>query len=94
MIYPSSFQLGIPGIRDPVSHPYEIVRLTLENARRRTALTSKRFRPWIQGFADYAFHQGSYDSDDIGAQMRATEESGSDGWMLWNLRNQYDHAFN
>lgn len=29
MLYPSSFQFGIPGYRRPVEHPYQIVRLSL-----------------------------------------------------------------
>lgn len=93
MLYPSSFQFGIPGYRDPVSHPYEVVWLTLENGRRRVNLPSNRFRPWIQGFRDYAFHRGAFGTEQVEAQIRAAQEFGSDGWMLWNPQNRYEHAF-
>jgi hypothetical protein len=33
MVYPSGYKYGIPGCQEPVSHPYEIVHDTLENAR-------------------------------------------------------------
>jgi hypothetical protein len=29
----------------------------------------------------------------VAAQIRASHEFGSNGWMLWNPRNRYDHAF-
>jgi hypothetical protein len=55
MLYPSSFQFGIPGYRNPVQHPYEIVHRSLERALERTGPSPVRFRPWLQAFPDYAF---------------------------------------
>lgn len=55
MLYPSTFQLGIPGYRDPVAHPYEVVYQSLERALERTHAPPVRFRPWLQAFQDYAF---------------------------------------
>ena len=37
MLYPSGFQFGIPGYRNPVQNPYEIVFKSLEECKRRTA---------------------------------------------------------
>ncbi len=92
MLYPSCFQFGIPGYRIPVEHPYEIVHLTLDNALRRTQIPAVRFRPWIQAFRDYAFDRREFGARQIRAQIRGAEEFGSDGWMLWNPRNQYTDA--
>ena len=92
MLYPSGFQFGIPGYRNPVRHPYEIVSLSLERAGRRTGLPPVRFRPWLQAFRDYAFDHRSFGGDEIRAQIRAAEAFGSDGWMLWNPRNVYSGA--
>jgi hypothetical protein len=89
MLYPSGFQFGIPGIRDPVAHPYEIVRRSLEKARERTGVSPARFRPWLQAFKDYAFDRRPFDADEVQAQIRAAEEFGTNGWMLWNPRNVY-----
>jgi hypothetical protein len=89
MLYPSCFQFGIPGYRIPVAHPYEIVFLSLQNARERTGIPSIRFRPWLQAFRDYAFDHRQFAHEEIRAQISAAEKFGSDGWMLWNPRNTY-----
>ena len=89
MLYPSGFQFGIPGYRIPVANPYEIVYLTLKRAQERSRLTSVRFRPWLQAFRDYAFDRRSFNGTEIRRQIRAAEEFGSHGWMLWNPCNIY-----
>jgi hypothetical protein len=92
MLYPSSFQFGIPGYRKPVEHPYEIVRLSLDRARERTARTPLHFRPWLQAFRDYAFGGRPFTAGEIRSQIKAAEDFGANGWMLWNPRNQYSAA--
>jgi hypothetical protein len=89
MVYPSGYKYGIPGCQLPVSHPYEIVRDTLENARRRANVSSKRFRPWLQAFKDYAFDRRTFGPSQVAEQIRATDDFGSNGWMLWNPHNRY-----
>ena len=91
MLYPSCFQFGIPGYRNPVAHPYEIVFLSLQNARER-GIPSIRFRPWLQAFRDYAFDRREFTGTEIRQQIAAAEKFGSDGWMLWNPRNLYTPA--
>jgi len=90
MLYPSGFQFGIPGYKNPVSHPYEIVYRSLERARERIGVPAKRFRPWLQAFKDYAFDRRIFDADEVAAQIRAVRDFGSDGWMLWNAHNTYE----
>lgn len=90
MLYPSGFQFGIPGYRNPVAHPHEIVYLTLQKARQRTQLPSVRFRPWLQAFRDYAFDRRHFTGKEIKEQIDAGEKFGSNGWMLWNPRNVYN----
>lgn len=89
MLYPSGFQFGIPGYRNPVRHVREVVHLSLDRAQQRTGLPPVRFRPWLQAFRDYAFGGLAFDFDEIRAQIDAAEEFGSDGWMLWNPNNRY-----
>jgi len=89
MLYPSGFQFGIPGYRTPVSHPYEIIYLTLIRAQKRTRLPSVRFRPWLQAFRDYAFDRRFFTGQQIRDQINAAENFGSHGWMLWNPHNIY-----
>jgi hypothetical protein len=89
MLYPSSFQFGIPGYRFPIAHPYEIVHLSLERAQQRTGLSATRFRPWLQAFRDYGFDRRAFGGAEIRAQIMAADRFGSNGWMLWNPHNVY-----
>jgi hypothetical protein len=92
MLYPSSSQYGIPVYRNPVQHPYEIVHWSLERALERTRLPAMRFRPWLQAFPDYAFGAGAFTAGQVKAQIRAAEDIGTNGWMLWNPHNRYSRA--
>ncbi|HEX8947954.1 MAG TPA: putative glycoside hydrolase, partial [Dissulfurispiraceae bacterium] len=89
MLYPSGFQFGIPGYRNPVAHPHEIVALSLKRAQERTNIPTVRFRPWLQAFKDYAFDRRHFNGPEIRTQINAAEKFGSGGWMLWNPRNVY-----
>lgn len=89
MLYPSGFSFGIPNYRNPVEHPYEIVRLTLDRAAERAQISPIRFRPWLQAFADYAFDKRHFGPREIQDQIEAAQSFGSDGWLLWNPKNVY-----
>lgn len=90
MLYASSFQYGIPGVRAPLDDPHAIVLRSLQRAAARTANTRVRYRPWIQDFRDYAFDGRVMTRAFLQAQIRAANESpATDGWLLWNPRNHY-----
>ena len=89
MLYPSGFQFGIPGFRNPVQNPYEIVYLSLKKAQERSKISPLRFRPWLQAFKDYAFDRRQFNGKELRDQISACEKFGSQGWMLWNPVNQY-----
>jgi hypothetical protein len=89
MVYPSGYKYGIPGCQAPVAHPYEVVRDTLENTRKRT-IPPIRLRPWLQGFRDYAFDRRIFGPPQVSEQIRAARDFGSDGWMIWNPHNRYE----
>ena len=89
MLYPSGFQFGIPGIRNPVANSYAIIHQSLDEAQSRLKVSPKRFRPWLQAFRDYAFDGRQFDADEVASQIRAAQDFGSDGWMLWNAGNVY-----
>ena len=89
MLYPSGFQFGIPGFRNPVQNPYEIVYLSLKKAQERLKISPLRFRPWLQAFKDYAFDRRQFNGKELRDQISACEKFGSQGWMLWNPVNQY-----
>jgi len=89
MLYPSGFQFGIPGYRNPVANSHEIIYRSLERARVRSGLDPIRFRPWLQAFRDYAFDKRQFGPEEIQQQISAAEKFGAGGWMLWNPRNVY-----
>ena len=92
MLYPSGYQFGIPGYRNPVTNIHEIVYLSLKKAQERTNHPSLRFRPWLQAFRDYAFDRRAFNGREIRDQINAAEKFGSQGWMLWNPGNVYSAA--
>jgi len=90
MLYPSGFQFGIPGYRNPVANSHEIVYRTLERARIRANVDPVRFRPWLQAFRDYAFDRRQFGAEELRQQISASERFGANGWLLWNPRNVYN----
>jgi hypothetical protein len=89
MLYPSGYHLGIPGYRNPVEHPYEIVRESVRLIRQRSQNSAAVVRPWLQDFRDYAFDKRRFGPREIRAQIKGAAEAGAMGWMLWNPRNEY-----
>lgn len=89
MLYPSSFQFGIPGLRNPLNDPYRIVFASLERARSRTGFSSLTFRPWLQAFSDYAFDRRKFGKFELEQQIRAAQDAGASGWLLWDPKNRY-----
>lgn len=88
MVYPSHYADGFEGFSNPAEHPYEVVGRSLARGRPGLAGTRAEFRPWLQDFdlgADYG-------ADKIRAQIQATYDEGSEGWMLWNASNRYTEA--
>lgn len=92
MVYPSGYHLGIPGYRNPVAHPYQVVYESVRLIRLRSAGYPVRVRPWLQDFRDYAFDRRPFGPAEVRAQIRAAEAAGAVGWMLWNPRNVYTAA--
>ena len=89
MLYPSGFKFGIPGVRNPMTDPYRIIYASLERAKQRTGFSGIVFRPWLQAFTDYAFDHRAFGKPQLREQIRAAEDAGSEGWLLWEPRNRY-----
>jgi hypothetical protein len=91
MVYPSGYHRGIPGVRNPVAQPYEIVKESVRLTRKRSA-TAVVVRPWLQDFRDYAFDRRIFGVPEIKAQLRGAKDGGAVGYMLWNPKNDYTGA--
>jgi hypothetical protein len=98
MVYPSHYASGFIGYKNPAEFPYEVVKYSIEKAKTRldefnrnsdiNKAENKRkakLRPWLQ-----AFNMGAvYGADKVKAQIKASNESGGVGWILWNSSNNY-----
>ncbi|RME78359.1 MAG: LysM peptidoglycan-binding domain-containing protein [Chloroflexi bacterium] len=89
MLYPSTFGSGIPGYKNPVAHPYEVVYESARRAVERVQKTGCAVRPWIQDFADYRFDRREFGREEIQAQIRGCFDAGCAGFMVWNPRTTY-----
>lgn len=96
MIYPSTFQSGLPGsigYPEVVERPYEVIRGSLEQAQRRLASPDVILRPWLQYFDDYADATGRpYRQAEIEAQKEAARAAGAVGWLMWDPSNRYAYG--
>jgi hypothetical protein len=93
MVYPSTYNAGLPGkLNYPgvVARPYDVVFESMEQARTRTAGHGAVLRPWLQYFDDYPWATGRpYNAAEIQAQKKAAADAGSVGWMMWDPFNRY-----
>ena len=89
MLYPSGFAKGSFYFDHPSEHPYEVIYRSIKNIQDR--IDSNRVRPWLQYFKDYAHKRRYYKKDEIGDQIRATEDINTSGWMMWSPSSRY-HA--
>lgn len=102
MVYPSHYAVGFLGYTEPAKHPYEVIKYAIEMAVKKLEkykysdtdgiigpqnkkAVNVKIRPWIQ-----AFNMGDiYDTAKIKVQIKASDEAGGKGWMLWNPANNY-----
>jgi hypothetical protein len=87
MLYPSGFSRGSFGFKYPSEHPYAVIYRSVKNIKDR--VDSKRVRPWLQYFKDYAHKRRYYRKFEVREQIRATEDANTSGYMLWSPSSKY-----
>jgi hypothetical protein len=92
MVYPSGYHVGIPGYRNPVANPYQVVHESVRLIRKRSAGLPVQVRPWLQDFKDYAFDRRIFGVGEVRAQIKGADDAGGLGFMLWNPKNDYTGA--
>lgn len=88
MVYPSHFPAGWNNFKSPAHKPYEVIKITMDAAVKRTeamGLPRDKIRPWLQDFDLGA----SYTPEMVRAQINATYDAGLTSWMLWDAGNTY-----
>ena len=97
MVYPSHYFGGVYGFRQPNAHPYELVRISMQDAVERTKYLQDQGRktgeiiPWLQAFtADYLRDGITYGASHLRQQIQATYDAGLKSWVLWNPGSKYE----
>ncbi|MFA5021580.1 MAG: putative glycoside hydrolase [Patescibacteria group bacterium] len=88
MVYPSHYPPNFQGFANPADHPYEVVYQSLIRAKDDLKPAKAKMRPWLQDFDMGA----EYTPQMIRAQIQASYDSNSVGWLLWNASNRYTAA--
>jgi len=87
MLYPSGFNNGSFGFKYPSEHPYEVIYRSIKHIK--PFIDSKRVRPWLQYFRDYAHKRRMYKKFEIQEQIRAAKDVGANGFMFWSPSSKY-----
>lgn len=86
MMYPSHYARGEYGLAVPNKYPYITIQRGVQDALTRLGGRAEILRPYLQ---DFSLHGVRYDAAKVRAQIRAAEELGVRGWILWNAQNRY-----
>ncbi|HEX4048363.1 MAG TPA: putative glycoside hydrolase [Elusimicrobiota bacterium] len=85
MMYPSHYAKGEYGLKNPNRQPYLTVHHGVSDALTRLGGKPGKLRPFLQDFSLGV----RYTPERVRAQIRAAEELGVRGWILWNPGNRY-----
>ncbi len=89
MVYPSHYPKNFNNWAEPNSKPYDVIKFTMEKGIEKANNASSspsKLRPWLQ---DFTLGKPVYGADEVKAQIKATDDLGLDGWLLWNASNVY-----
>lgn len=88
MVYPSHFPNTWNGFKNPAEHPYDVIKITMDEAGDRMEAMGEprtKIRPWLQDFNLGA----TYTAEMVKAQMQATYDAKLTSWLMWDPRNNY-----
>lgn len=90
MVYPSHYGESALGYSPPNDYPFEIIDISMGEAKKRMDGLTLPIRPWLQ---DFSFPgMTPYGEKEVRAQIDATEQGGGSGWLLWDPDNKYTEA--
>ena len=87
MLYPSGFATGSFLFEHPSEHPYAVIYRSIKHIE--PIIESKRVRPWLQYFKDYAHTKKYYKKFEVTEQIRASNDINTSGWMFWSPSSRY-----
>lgn len=87
MVYPSHYNTGLFGLKNPNASPYETVYQSMLRGEEKAAgLDITKNRPWIQDFSLSGVHYGKAE---VEAQIKALANAGVRQFILWDPSNKY-----
>lgn len=96
MVYPSHYYEGMYGFQAPNAHPYEIIRVSMQDAVERSAhleaegIATAEVMPWLQAMSAPWVDDIRYGPEQLREQIQATYDAGLRSWALWNPGSGYD----
>jgi hypothetical protein len=96
MVYPSHYYPGMYGFQNPNAHPYEVVRIAMQDAVDRTGFVRDGGKPvgevvpWLQAFSAEWLDNLQYGPSHVRSQIQAVYDAGLKSWVLWNPGSRYD----
>ncbi len=90
MLYPSHFHAGYDGFANPGSEPYYFMHTGVVQSKAILSGEAIALVPWIQGFD---MNSPNFGTNYIREQVRACEEGGAKGFLIWNAGNNYSVSF-
>lgn len=90
MVYPSHYGPFTFGFENPNDHPYDVIDKTLKIMNGERVGLRMVIRPWIQDFGFGPFP--AYTAAQVLDEMRAADDNGAQGWMIWNAEARFTAA--
>lgn len=97
MVYPSHYYTGHYGFKHPVANPYEIIRISLQEAVERTEYLREQgedvgtIMPWLEAqTATWVKPTVPYGPAQLREQIQATYDAGLTDWVLWHPGSKYE----
>jgi len=90
MLYPSHFADDFLSNNVKEERTYNIVFQNLQRAKVFLRHSNCKLLPYIQGFNWKISKLGK---NYIGVQMKACEDAGVSGWIVWNAKGEYDDTY-
>jgi hypothetical protein len=90
MLYPSHFPANFSGVKNPADEPYLFVS---SGVKRMKALVGNEviIRTWVQAFPLRV--KTGYNAKYVRTQIKASDDMGGMGWLLWSPGNHYEEAY-
>jgi hypothetical protein len=88
MVYPSHYPEGSIAVDGhPNDFPYEVVEISIWLGMQRIEGQELKMRPWLQDFSLPGMTD--YGPQEIRDEIQAAEDTGSSGWLVWNIDANY-----